>query len=543
METPQATMQPIQPVIPGAPVAKEQTTAANKTVNTLMASVGALHFIDIPGAKSIPTLLTEQGWNVQRLAKDQKLTCPASPHTCSPYTPCGAAELGLCLAPPFEEQPDSCMKFAREFSKKVGKATPGDPLVGRSKDDSDCQACERAAGSCECTVRWTNSSVFESLCNEPIDGVSGVVYEMNLERNPGSTHSQTVLAQKMIRGITQDCYATTCSKSFIEKMALRNWYSNVSSLPLGRVTLSSGSPGSRSAALVGRGIAGHIKVPNRLPSVYILALVGALVLAGVIACWIPRCRRKETHVTRSADLVRAAAPDVWEDKRYEPLKQADSFERRDASHSVIDPQHHPHGHAAAPEALLHQQEVQLVQQRAIEEPLPPAPPKPTHLPPAPEQPRARPEPAFLDPQRAPNPTSFRAAASEEQQRRALLQQQILQQQAHGQPIQQLAFNVPGLQHILDSQRQQQWQAHPHQQVHHGAVPVQQHPGAVVGPAPQHGAVLQYGQHPMHMQLMPPPQAQATAAGHHPQMMHHMQQQAPHVMLQGNQMVARHPSFR
>jgi len=198
------------------------------TDKTVLFALGALHFIDIEGASGIPALLQAAGFAVQRVAGGEVLQCSMSTHRES-----GAAQLGYCLAPPFQTQPASCLNFTSGFSQRLGD----DPMQGRTRNESACVACSNSPSACDCEVEWHNTDVFEQLCAEPINGVSGQVLVMDLTRNPGSMHSSNALSEKTIRAITQECYATSCNTNLLEKMALKSWYSKYGDLAEGKVVL------------------------------------------------------------------------------------------------------------------------------------------------------------------------------------------------------------------------------------------------------------------------------------------------------------------
>jgi len=210
-----------------------QRALAMHTNRTILFSVGAVHLAGTGASKSIPALLVEEGFTVERLAANARLQCSPSTHT-GP----SAAKLGRCLAPPFETQPPSCLSFTAAFTQRLGN----DTLRGRVRNDNECVDCSNSLSSCACEVDWGNQSAFEAMCAQPVNGVAGRVLDVDLTRNPGSSFTGVDQSEKTIRAMSQDCYATTCNVKLLEEMALRSWYSNYGDLAKGKATLRPATP-------------------------------------------------------------------------------------------------------------------------------------------------------------------------------------------------------------------------------------------------------------------------------------------------------------
>jgi hypothetical protein len=182
------------------------------------------------------------GFTIEAMDTSTDIKCLASTAEAK-----GPAQLGLCLSPPFREQPASCLSFTKAFAQQMKDASDNTTtstrvgkrnLYGRTRNDTGCQECISQKGSCSCEVGWSNSKDFVDLCTKaPIDGISGHVLEMDLTRNPCSTKEDIKYSEKSINGITQECYATTCETDYLETMALRSWYKKVKGVPAGQVNL------------------------------------------------------------------------------------------------------------------------------------------------------------------------------------------------------------------------------------------------------------------------------------------------------------------
>jgi hypothetical protein len=213
-----------------AMVQEIQKATMQEPTKTIMVALGALHYADMSPTLGIPTLLSQAGFVVNRLAASTPLNCQPSTNT---FKEKGAEDSGLCLAPPLTKQPASCLDFTAAFAKKISS----DKMYGRIRDESGCRICSNSSGACACEIKWSNTTAFEQLCHIPINGTSGQVLDMDLTRNPSSVHTDAVMAQKTIRSITQECYATTCNIAYLQEMALGGWYSRYGNLAEGKVTL------------------------------------------------------------------------------------------------------------------------------------------------------------------------------------------------------------------------------------------------------------------------------------------------------------------
>eukprot|EP00928_Gymnodinium_smaydae_P088350 TRINITY_DN72450_c0_g1_i1.p1 TRINITY_DN72450_c0_g1~~TRINITY_DN72450_c0_g1_i1.p1 ORF type:complete len:788 (+),score=132.61 TRINITY_DN72450_c0_g1_i1:99-2366(+) len=330
---------------------------------TVLIAAGALHFADFSNGltQGLPTLLTQKGFVVERLTKDTALQC-----TASTYHGAGAQAQGKCLAPPFTSQPASCVQFTNEFSKKVG----ANPMVGRVRDDSACAACSSSATACECTVSWSNTTEFARLCHEPIDGIPGQVLEMDLTRNPGSLYSSATLGAKTIKGITQECYATSCNTDYLQHMALQNWYSKYPDLREGLVSMrpAAGEYVSTSwtpAVIVESSSPGPTPASNNTTlgldnRAWILIGLALITLVGLLVFCLYRANsRKKRAAAKKTRHARAVQQD--EESEYEsrlemprsPVSQAQTGQQQMQSSRL--------------EILLQEQQALLQQQKAFEQ--------------------------------------------------------------------------------------------------------------------------------------------------------------------------------
>ncbi|CAE7512411.1 unnamed protein product, partial [Symbiodinium natans] len=187
------------------------------------------HLVDAAGKIGIITLLAQKD-SIQAVRQTTPSGCQAS----SWQAP-GAAALDHCLKPPAQSQPPSCIQFEKQFGDILGK----DVLHGRKvQPGPHCTECVNSSDSCSCEMLWSGYDNFVNLCESTqVDGVHGRVYYLDMIRNPGSTRHGTALAEKIVGGLYQNCYANSCEIPIIQQMATRNWYKNDPSLDLGSVTV------------------------------------------------------------------------------------------------------------------------------------------------------------------------------------------------------------------------------------------------------------------------------------------------------------------
>jgi len=202
---------------------------AQQPGRSVLAAVGLAHFVDLNGTSSILTLLRQAGFIVEQVRDGKDLACSKSSYS-API----ADRPGRCLQPIDREQPASCTAFEDLFKQVQGE----DIMYGRAKSSTNCEACANSNQSCSCTVKWANASAFEQLCmSTAVDGVHGQVLEMDKVRNPGSVRPGGRFAEKTVRGLFQNCYATSCSVKLLQEMALRSWYNDDPNLAEGLVAL------------------------------------------------------------------------------------------------------------------------------------------------------------------------------------------------------------------------------------------------------------------------------------------------------------------
>jgi hypothetical protein len=285
-----------------------QKAVAQNPGKVVMIALGALHYVDMGTSLGVVSLLKASGYKITRLHDKSPLNCYPSTNQGK-----GAADHGLCLAPPLTKQPESCLAFTLAFEQKIKT----NKLYGRIRDESACVQCSNSSGACDCTVKWSNTSAFEKLCSEPINGTTGHVLDMDLTRNPSSLHTDTVMAQKTIRSMTQECYATTCNVAYLEEMALGGWYSKYGNLAEGKVTLREASSSGAPAASPGSVLNVVGSLPNS-PSGgdnsstfrWLMCIIGALVVVLIsIVCTLAFMAKKKGNKTRA---VRSASVDEEE---------------------------------------------------------------------------------------------------------------------------------------------------------------------------------------------------------------------------------------
>lgn len=177
--------------------------------------VNVEHLVDVSNIKGVLGRLVDSGFTVDRLAAATTLQCQAST-----YKAQGAKELRWCTMPPGRRQPESCVNFTSVFQELL--ADHGD---NRTTDETECNACKNTDSSCSCTRTRNNDTSYRALCQGTVLGdVSGQVFETDLVRNPGSKISGVHMAQKTVKNIFQDCYATSCDMALIAQLVRRSWY-------------------------------------------------------------------------------------------------------------------------------------------------------------------------------------------------------------------------------------------------------------------------------------------------------------------------------
>jgi len=206
---------------------------------TLLIVLPVTHLFDTPKSSSVPKILSQSGFTVQRMNTDG-LTCPKSA-----YIGSGAKELKLCLMPPGKRQPQTCM----DFEDKINHNLAVNPTYGRVVEESECTECFDSSTPCVCSYYWANMTSFNDMCaNTEVDGVRGQVWEVDMTRNPGSTRGGKGLTQKVVQASRMMCYATSCSTKLLEEHAKRSWYRNDPELNMGLVVLV--KPGTRGSSIV-----------------------------------------------------------------------------------------------------------------------------------------------------------------------------------------------------------------------------------------------------------------------------------------------------
>mmetsp|Transcript_23694 Transcript_23694/g.51800 ORF Transcript_23694/g.51800 Transcript_23694/m.51800 type:complete len:818 (-) Transcript_23694:225-2678(-) len=221
--------------------------------------------------QGIPELLQASGYTVERV--DGALNCKRSG-----LTGPGAVQTGRCLRPAMQIQPDSCRKFRSAFMARLGNDTE----YGRHKDKSGCLPCVNSTDPCTCEVTWTNRTAFDDLChNLEVDGVKGIVYDMDLTRNPYSHRLGQALAAKTVKSLFLFCFASTCNIPLAEEIGLRKWYAKDPSLSLGKVDFR--APGESAMSYYGSytGIPGPFGV-KWSPLTWVLALLAVIILIAML---------------------------------------------------------------------------------------------------------------------------------------------------------------------------------------------------------------------------------------------------------------------
>jgi hypothetical protein len=193
-------------------ILQAQTQFPNKTVIMV---VNVENLVDVSNIKGVLSRLRDSGFTVERLAAATELQCQAST-----YRAQGSKELRLCVMPPGRRQPESCVNFTSVFQELL--AHRGD---NRTTDEEECNACKNTAEPCACTRTRNDDMGYRQLCQGTVVGdVSGQVYETDLIRNPGSAISGVHMAEKTVRNIFQDCYASSCDITLITQLVRRSWY-------------------------------------------------------------------------------------------------------------------------------------------------------------------------------------------------------------------------------------------------------------------------------------------------------------------------------
>mmetsp|Transcript_128368 Transcript_128368/g.411422 ORF Transcript_128368/g.411422 Transcript_128368/m.411422 type:complete len:754 (+) Transcript_128368:137-2398(+) len=244
--------------------------------------IDVAHLINLTNVSTgVVHLLHEDGFNVERLTNG--LGCKEST-----YTEPGAKELNQCLEPVWMSQPKSCDSFKVAFEQRLGK----DEMYGRTKYSSDCANCvsPNVSRSCECTISWTNTSSFQELCrNTSVDGVHGQVLELDLIRNPGSSSVGTDACEKKVRGIFQNCYATSCDIPLLEETHTRVWYSTDPTLSFGKVTIRpAGSLDDAGSSI--DGMSGTSADRSRALIGLVAMCIGAVIVVAALMCCFMRPR-------------------------------------------------------------------------------------------------------------------------------------------------------------------------------------------------------------------------------------------------------------
>jgi len=249
----------------------------------LLAVIGAAHFLEVSGIKSVTMLLNESGFTVERITAESELNCQSST-----YAAPGAKQLEQCLMPPGFSQPASCNNFTQVFAAATGR----DKMYGRSNQSADCKSCVNSSQKCTCSIMWRNDTDFKDLCTgTSVDGVHGQLMVMDLTRNPGSTRPGPALVEKTVRSLFQNCYATSCQIPLLQEMALRNWYKTDRSLAAGVVTLRYPGKGLEGAPL-GAGAPGP--TGSRWPWWLWLAALGAVLglIGALVRCFLTPKRKR-----------------------------------------------------------------------------------------------------------------------------------------------------------------------------------------------------------------------------------------------------------